>query len=70
MAVYFYNGTQLYHLSSHTARLVCYDIKCMRNKKLSPKDKKLRNWLKQGGHEGAKKDFITLLKQAVLPSPR
>lgn len=29
------------------------------------KDIKLKKWLKQGGREGAKKDFLTLLKQAV-----
>lgn len=33
-------------------------------------DKKLVAWLKKGGREGAKKDFVTLLKRAVLPSPR
>ncbi len=43
----------------------------MRKKKtLSTKDKKLKNWLKQGGAEGAKKDFLTLLKRAVSTSPR
>lgn len=34
------------------------------------KDKKLKNELKKGGRIGAKKDFLTLLKRAVSPSPR
>lgn len=34
-------------------------------KRLLAKDKKLKNWLKQGGREGTKKDFLTLLKRAV-----
>lgn len=38
----------------------------MAKKKISyRKDKKVRNWLKQGGREGSKKDFLTLLKRAV-----
>lgn len=38
----------------------------MPNKKRTPKkDKKLQQWLKDGGREGAKKDFFTLLKRAV-----
>jgi len=40
----------------------------MKTKKFSLKDKKLRDWLKKGGREGSKKDFLTLLKKAVLPS--
>ena len=34
-------------------------------KKLKTKDKQLAKWLKQGGREGAKKDFFTLLKQSA-----
>lgn len=37
----------------------------MKKKKFSSKDKKLRDFLKKGGREGSKKDFLTLLKQAV-----
>ena len=33
--------------------------------KLKKQDKKIRSWLKQGGREGAKKDFVTLLKRAA-----
>ena len=33
----------------------------MKTKKFSPRDKKLKDWLKKGGLEGAKKDFIALL---------
>lgn len=29
------------------------------------KDKKIKKWLKQGGREGSKQDFLTLLKRAV-----
>lgn len=36
-------------------------------KKLLEKDKRLSNWLKKGGREGAKKDFSTLLKLASQP---
>lgn len=36
----------------------------MTKKKLTEKDKKLKEWLKQGGREGAKKDFFSLLKRA------
>lgn len=32
-------------------------------KKDSLRDKKLRDWLKRGGREGTKKDFLTLLKR-------
>lgn len=39
-------------------------------KKSSVKDKKLKDWLKKGGRDGAKKNFLTLLKRAVSPSPR
>lgn len=42
----------------------------MKKKKFSLKDKKLREWVMKSGREGAKKDFFTLLKRAVLPSPR
>ena len=34
-------------------------------KKLLPKDKKLKSWLKKSGRDNAKKDFLTLLKRAV-----
>lgn len=37
----------------------------MKRKKLNQKDKNIINWLKQGGREGSKKDFLTLLKRAV-----
>jgi hypothetical protein len=37
----------------------------MKKKKLTEKDKKLKEWLKQGGREGTKQDFLTLLKRAV-----
>ena len=42
----------------------------MRKKKLSPKDTKLKKWLKDGGRKGAKKDLLTLLKRASTTSPR
>lgn len=42
----------------------------MKSKKLTQKDKQLKDWLKQGGREGAKKDFSTLLKKAAPPLPR
>ena len=38
-----------------------------KKKKLQPKDKKLLEWVKKGGREGAKKDFLSLLKQAAQP---
>jgi len=38
----------------------------MKKKKLLSKDKKLKNWLKQGGREDSKQDFLTLLKRAVF----
>ena len=34
-------------------------------KRSSNKDKKLKNWLKKGGRESSKQDFLTLLKRAV-----
>lgn len=34
------------------------------------KDKKLVGELKKGGRDGAKKDFLTLLKRAVSPPPQ
>lgn len=34
-------------------------------KKQKKKDKQLKSWLKAGGREGAKKDFLILLKRAV-----
>ena len=30
----------------------------MKKKKLLPKDKKLKNWLKQGGREGAREELF------------
>lgn len=39
----------------------------MKNKKLLPKDQKLKSWLKQGGREGAKPDFLALIKKAAEP---
>lgn len=40
----------------------------MKTKQLHEKDKKLKDWLKAGGREGSKKDFLTLLKRAVQPA--
>ena len=40
----------------------------MKKKRLTEKDKKLVKFLKDGGREGAKKDFLTLLKRAAQPS--
>lgn len=37
----------------------------MKKEKLLPKDKKLKNWLKKGGREGAKQDFLRLLKRSA-----
>lgn len=37
----------------------------MKPKKLLPKDKKLKDWLKKGSRGNAKVDFLTLLKRAV-----
>lgn len=37
----------------------------MKSKKLLPKDKKLREFLKKGGRIGAKEDFLELLKRAA-----
>lgn len=39
-------------------------------KKLTSKDKAIKDWLKKGGRREAKKDFLTLLKRAVKTSPR
>ncbi len=39
-----------------------------KKKKFNAIDKKLKNWLKSGGREGSKKDFLTLLKRAVQPA--
>jgi hypothetical protein len=36
----------------------------MKKRKLNLKDQKLKNWLKQGGREDSKRDFLTLLKRA------
>lgn len=38
----------------------------MKKIKLLPKDIKLKGWLKKGGREGAKKDFLALLKKATI----
>ncbi len=32
-----------------------------------PKDKKLKDFIKKGGREGAKEDFFELLKRAAKP---
>jgi hypothetical protein len=40
----------------------------MRKKPLKVKDKELKELLKKGGREGAKKDFFELLKRAAKPS--
>ena len=37
----------------------------MKRKKFQQKDKKLKDYLKQGGRTNAKADFLTLLKRAV-----
>lgn len=37
----------------------------MKKKSLKDKDKKLKEWLKKGGREGSRKDFLTVLKRAV-----
>ena len=42
----------------------------MQIKTSKKKDKRLLVELKKGGRKGAKKDFLTLLKRAVSPSPR
>lgn len=42
----------------------------MNKKKLTPTDKKLKQWLKTGGRVGAKRDFLTLLKRAVTSLPQ
>jgi hypothetical protein len=36
-------------------------------KRLLEKDKKLLEFVKAGGQEGAKKDFLNLLKKAAKP---
>lgn len=36
-------------------------------KKLLEKDKKLLKFVKEGGREGAKKDFLNLLNKAAKP---
>lgn len=33
--------------------------------KKKDKDKKLKEWVKKGGRDNSKKDFLTLLKRAV-----
>jgi len=38
--------------------------KKMKKKKLLSKDKQLHNWLKAGGREGAKEDFLKVITQA------
>ncbi len=39
----------------------------MKNKK-TKKDKDLLNWLKKGGREGSKKDFLSLVTRASQPA--
>ncbi len=36
---------------------------------IKDKDKKLKEFIKQGGRKGAKKDFFKLLKKAVTSQP-
>ncbi len=36
--------------------------------KKKDKDKKLKEFIKKGGREGSKKDFLSLLKRASQPS--
>lgn len=42
----------------------------MVKRNLKDQDKQLKEKLKKGGREGSKKDFLTLLKRAVKPSPQ
>ena len=37
-------------------------------KKFSQKDKKLREWLKKGGREASKNDFMAVLRKATKTS--
>jgi hypothetical protein len=37
-------------------------------KRLNDQDKKIKDFLKKGGREGSKKDFLALLKRASQPS--
>lgn len=39
----------------------------MRKKRFSAKDKKLGDWLKKGGREGSKQDFLALIERAGQP---
>jgi len=39
----------------------------MKKKKLLQKDKNLLGWLKKGGREDSKKDFLAVLKVASQP---
>lgn len=39
----------------------------MNKKKSSIKDKRLKQYLKQGGRSGAKEDFFSLLKRSAQP---
>ena len=48
----------------------CYIERMKKKKKLLPKDKLLLQWLKQGGREGAKQDFIGLVIQSVKSSKK
>jgi hypothetical protein len=38
-----------------------------KKKKLQPKDKRIKEVLKNGGREGAKEDFFELLRRAARP---
>lgn len=40
----------------------------MKKRALRVKDKRLKEFLKKGSREGAKKDFFELLKRAAKPS--
>jgi hypothetical protein len=39
----------------------------MTKKRITIKDKKIKELLKKGGKKGAKKDFFELLKRSVTP---
>ncbi len=39
----------------------------MKKKKLLQKDKNLLDWLRKGGREGSKKDFLAVLKVSAQP---
>jgi hypothetical protein len=40
----------------------------MKKKKLHQKDKNLLDWVKKGGRDNSKKDFLSLVKLSAQPS--